>query len=473
MKEPAKPLKYVIICLFAALLLGAVVFFKQRMLFLDAPHTLFRIINDNSIIITVGRYGSFITQLLPWLGAKIHLPLTLLMLLYSVSFNLFFLTIALLLIYKYHRTDLALLFAFYLTLITSDTYFWTNNEVHEGIAWLMLAFAINAFSSAHNRPLIILLPLFLITFYLAICTHPLVMIAAAYLWLFYWIKGDNWPYTRQQSVGYTILLVMIIAAKYYQSSHNWYDGDKMEVVKNIQLSKIITIYKAPQFKWFVNSCIHDYWLFSLIFIIGNLALLASKKYALFVLSIVFSFGYVILICLTYWDLHSLRFYIESEYMPLATIGAAPFIYFALPLLRKKQAAAVVAGLLFLRLTAIVWASPYFTARVALLEAVNQKMREKHITKALMPDNDKTVDSMLVMSWGLPVESIMLSKMDGDMPQNTIYIADTNSLNTLRNSGHDTLLASFEKRTMKNINSCYFSFDTSSPYKVITYTQLLR
>ncbi|MFI5196881.1 MAG: hypothetical protein ACHQD8_07305, partial [Chitinophagales bacterium] len=69
--------------------LGAI-FYKERVLFADASFILFAIINDNHFAIQVERYGSFITQLFPYLGQKLHLPLNTLMFLYGISFNLFF-----------------------------------------------------------------------------------------------------------------------------------------------------------------------------------------------------------------------------------------------------------------------------------------------------------------------------------------------------------------------------------------------
>ena len=323
------------------------------------------------------------------------------------------------------------------------------------------------------RPFIVLLLLFLLSFFLAIWTHPLVMFAALYLWFFYWIKRDDWPYSVRQSIVFSILLLLLVFMKYYQSSHNWYDGDKIDAVKDMHISKVITIYKAPQFRYFIKECITNYWLFVLVFFMGCIALIRMKRYFLLLLTIVFSAGYVVLICITFWDLHSLRFYIESEYMPLAIIGSAPFIYFVLPRLKTNQIAAVLICIFFIRLVYIADASSFFSKRITLIENINEKMKQKKITKALMPDNDKALDSMLIMNWGLPVESIMLSELNNEMPRRTIAIADVNDINKLAHTGNDTLIGCFEKRANSQINTAYFQFDTSTKYIVLTYSQLMR
>ena len=82
------------------LLIGAVIYFRERMLFADASAILFKIINSGQIEIVEHRYGSFITQLFPYLAVKLHLSLEIIVLLYSISFNLFYLGVAVLLVYK-------------------------------------------------------------------------------------------------------------------------------------------------------------------------------------------------------------------------------------------------------------------------------------------------------------------------------------------------------------------------------------
>src|SRR4051812_35045042 len=96
--------------LLAMLLAGSIVFYKERMLFIDAPHVLWRIINDGKLMLSDFRYGSFISQVFPLFGSKMHLPLRWLTLLYSCGFYVFYLAVGLLLVYKFRNYALAVLF---------------------------------------------------------------------------------------------------------------------------------------------------------------------------------------------------------------------------------------------------------------------------------------------------------------------------------------------------------------------------
>jgi len=55
-----------------ALFVLAILFYKERVLFADAAFIAFHIINDKKLAIQENRYGSFITQVVPLFGQKLH-----------------------------------------------------------------------------------------------------------------------------------------------------------------------------------------------------------------------------------------------------------------------------------------------------------------------------------------------------------------------------------------------------------------
>jgi hypothetical protein len=129
--------------LFVVPLLGAALFSLERVLFADATFILFRIINSDSLQIQEHRFGSFITQGVPLLAARLQLPLATNVVLYSTSFTLSYLVVVLLLLYQFKEHELAVLMGLYFLLFVGDTWFWMNNEVHQGIAWMFLFLCYN------------------------------------------------------------------------------------------------------------------------------------------------------------------------------------------------------------------------------------------------------------------------------------------------------------------------------------------
>lgn len=469
----ANAIKWTVSCLLLALLAGAVYYYKERMLFIDAPHILWRIMNEQAIQVADFRYGSFITQSFPVVAMWLHLPLRGVMALYSASFYIFYATVGLLLLFRFREYALTTLFALYLTLFVSATYFWPNNEIHQGVAWLLLAFMVNKWAAMRKAPLAVAFPLFVASLFLAIWTHPLVMVVAVFLWFFWIIEGDQWPYSRLQTIVYTAALLMLAYLKYNQGKTTGYDSTKIEVVNAFNLAHIKTIISSPQFKYLAKGVIANYWLVPLLFIWGSISLLKAKKYVLLAYSIAYATGYVCLLCITFWDVTANRFYLESEYMPLTIICCASFVYYTLPTLRSGATVALLALLFLVRVAYIVSAVAPFTGRIAILAAINNKMSEKKLTKVIINPTNATVDEALIMNWGGAVESIFISGLNGDPIQRTFLFNNNNQFTYFLTSGNDTLIGCWEKRPSSRINHRYFVIDTTVPYTTIGYDELMK
>ena len=462
----------VCVALLIILLIASVYYFKERMLFIDAPHILFRIVNDAHLQITDFRYGSFVTQLFPLVAARLHFPLNGLMIIYSASFYLFFTAVMLLLVFKFRNNGLAILFGLYLTLFVSDTFFWPNNEIHQGIAWLLLAFALH-FSLAHKKTsLVFVIPVFTASFFLAIWTHPLVMLIAVYLWGFFIIERSLWPFPRKQTMLYSLILLVLAYCKFYQGQHHGYDSGKIEVVTLFQAQKLKTIFSAPQFHFFIKGCVTNYWLLILISVAGLIGVIKEKKYLLLVWVAAFGTGYLLLLTITYWDVQSTRFYMESEYMPLSIICAAPFVYYVLPKLNNRVSVVLLALIFCIRLGYIHHAAEKFSARIALLENISTKMKEKGLHKIVITNAGAT-DSTLIMNWGAPVESILISGLKHEAPQSTFIFLDSTQMKTFSTSSKDTLLGCFEKGAANQLNTRYFQLDTTVSYQAISFAELMK
>ncbi len=474
---PAKnaSLKYIALAtpvLLFILMAGSVLFYKERMLYIDAPHVLFRLINDGHFWIEEHRYGSFISQVLPLIGAKLHFPLRVLMLLYSVSFYVFYLSVALILIYGYRNYVLAILLGLYFILFVSESYYWPNNEVHQGIAWLLLIFGANFSIAAKKRPLIYTTLLFTASFFLAVWTHPLVMLAGVYLWFFFMADKATWPFTKIQSVLFSVILLILAYIKFHQGMHHGYDSSKIEALTQFQFRKIKTIFDSPALHFLLRNTLKGFLLIPMIFLAGIIGLLKEKKYLQLIWTIGFVCGYVILTCITFWDVTSCS-YLECEYMPLVIIGCAPFVCYVLPKMNVRLAVGLFACMYILYLINIYNAAPPFKNRLAILERINEKMKEKNFTKIIIQEPEPYADSALINNWAAPVESIFISKLNGEVPQRTFIFFNTDEIKNYSTLAKDTLLGSFEKRSVSHIDSCYFQMDTTTKYTVVTYSELMK
>jgi hypothetical protein len=450
--------------LFTLLLIGAFVFSLERILFCDAPFILFRIINFDSLQIQEYRYGSFITQSFPLIAARLHLPLAVIVVLYSISFNLLYLAVALLMLYRFREQTLALLMGFYYILFVSETYFWTNNEVHQGIAWMFLLFAATLYMGKNKTTIWIAAPVFTLLAFLSIYTHPLVMFPTVFLWVFFILKKD-WSFNKIWTAIFSLVLVALCVTKIMisRSDLSFYDVGKLQEVTHLSFKKIFSAFTSQQAKEMAKRTLWNYWITAILFVVGLYSAYREKKWAHLLVTLAFAGAYFVAICITFPTF--IPFYSEAEWMPLTIIITALFAYYTLPKLKPRTAVTLV-GLIFLvRLGYIGYASQKFTARKDWLMAKLQTMREENITKGVIYENEQ-INNLLLMNWGVPVESMVASALAKDKPQLTFIVGSPETI-TARMVHHPRqMISCFDTLTSKMLDPRYFQFDTTTLYKTI-------
>jgi len=495
-KYVLKGIANVTLIMLGILLAGSLFFYKERMLFSDSCYNLFLIINNHNLVIAEHRYGSFITQILPYIGSKIHLPLYLLLLLYSASFNIFYLVTATVIAFRYRNYNLTILLGLYLTLFVSDSFYWPQNELHQGITWLFLAFAVNF--NQTNLPFSAKILLFTFSFFLAIWTHPLVSVAAFYLWIFFWVGKTFWPFTRIQSITYSTILFALCLAKQIQGMQSWYDGDHMALVSQFSFQLLKKLFTAPQFLSFGKACVTNYWISLLLFVSGITILVKQKKYLLTIWTLVFTIGYIIVICIAFWQLSTKKFYVENFYMLLTIISITPFVYYFISITKLKYSVILMIIIFSIRLFYIYNAHFAFTNRIEIVKNISAKMKEKKLMKIIIPVSvpemigkyypegvkwyginepsivNPSIQNELIQIWGCPVESVMISELNNEKPQRTFTFLDTNQMSVFFTSARDTMIRCYDKYPILLINKMqYFSLDTSNIYTLIPYDSLMN
>jgi hypothetical protein len=460
---------YLTLALMVILSIGSVVFYKERLLFSDATHNLFRIINYNTVQVEAERYGIAITQYFPLWGARLHLSLGTLMMLYSTAFYVFYLGTILLLIFYFKEYELAVLYGMYMTLFVSLAYYYLNNE---GVALLFLAMATNNRLARKNTPLYIAVPVFIITVFLALWTHPLVMFPAVFLWFFLWLDRAVWPYTQRQTIIYTGILLLLAFLKFWQGKDHGYDGGRIEVVTAFHMDKLKDITSAPQFRFFVKNCIYDYWLFVIVLLVGFYTLLRRRAFLQTALVASVTGVYILLLIVTFWGVDFNKFHLEIEYMPLGVIAAAAFVYYTLRTLSRNVAIVAIVVIYVVRLGYMAEAGTAYKHRIAMLENINITMKSKGLTKVILTPPWETADKELLMKWGAPAESMVLSQLAGEVPQRTFIFMNEDELKRFNTQSNDTLLGCFQKFAAGKLNGRYFTLDTTTGYKKMSFDELM-
>lgn len=456
-------MRYVIFLLFSILLMGSFAYAQERILFCDASFILTEILNNHSLRIQENRYGSFITQMVPYLSGEMHLPIKTIVLLYSLSFNAFYLTVAAVILFRFKNNILGLLMAFYYVLIVTDTYFWTNNELHQAIAWMFLLFGFVLDFKKRTYHFVVHSILFLVLAFLSFFTHPLIILTFPFLWLFVLSNKSENPYTKKEAFILSGIIIITGVVKFVVMSQGGYDTKAMAGATRISILDVLNSFTSPMAETFSKKLITQYYFVPLLFILGTATALKRKHYKQLLLTIVFLIGYFVAACLTFKDF--VPFYTESEWMPFSIIACSLFVFYTFPHWKPKFAIPFI-GLIFLvRLSYIAASSQKFVDRKEWILSNLDKMDRQNIKKGYVLKNPEA-DSILMMDWGLPTESLLASSLRGDTISRTFFVDNLQNAIHLTSIDHTIMVGSFGPWHYKYLNPNYFMLDTINAYQKI-------
>ncbi len=446
----------------------SLIYYLQRIAFLDAAFVLVKIINEQQPTIMVGRYGAILTQSWPWVGVLAGWSLDTLMLLYSVSFTTLNLVVGILL-YRMRRHEWSVVLATYFLLFYTDSFFWTNNEIHQ-------AFALFALGAGYfdylirRRParfrLKILASSLLISF--AILTHPLMLIIVGYYFI-YLVLDRQWVLNRVEQLVIAIVILFSGLVKYMLSSHNWYDSQKFEMINELSWTEWMSVYHQPLFHHFFNDLLSHYQPALLALLLAILLLVVTHRWLLLSLTLLFTFLHISMVSVVVNEFH--RFYVESQWMLLAFFIWFPIVT-SIRLLSERWK---VSAILLFTITLTWWGIRFtasletFTYRLDWHEERIGSMVDNNKQKMILVDpcsiaitseepSCPEVLDKLQMLWGMPAESLLLSSRNGDSRTyiHKDYFIAGGALKAFHNC--------FDTVRVESMNGHYFNLNPDEVYK---------
>jgi hypothetical protein len=450
----------------AVLLVFSGYFYIERMLFSDAAHIFTTIVNTKRLSIIENRFGSFITQLFPLVGVWLKLPLKTLLFIYSVSFNTFFLASGFML-YRWRQYGLVLLLGLYLTACATETFYWSNNEVHQGVCWMLLAFGYLFYCVENGRSRLKMFIPFTLLIFLALFSHPLVIIVTTYLFVFF-LLDKRLLHAGKRTLVLALIILFIVFLKVYASSTGFYDkGLVTGLIESFSMDKVLGFFKTSTAREFFKSTVQDYWQFLILFLWGIGATLLSRKPLILIWVVISMLGYFTLVCLMY-PVCDLKFYIESEWMPMTILALIPFVWFGLPRLNIGFAGLLILTFFTMRLVQISNSCGKFQGRIKEIRRITTLLQEKNIPKGMIErhQND-AIHNTLMMSWGLPYETMILSGIDGkNKPVTALLLFEDEIKGKLARITEKDFVSPFWEQSYTKLNARYFSIDTVRPYVVL-------
>jgi hypothetical protein len=290
-----------------------------------------------------------------------------------------------------------------------------------------------------------------------------------------WSWGKVWPFSKQQSIGLSVIFVGIVVSKFLVVSDNSYDEGHLHNVTHLSLKDFSWAFTAGVLQAFWERCPVLYPSAIVVTLAGVYSLTKQKMRLQLFLMMGGIVCYVFLMGVTYgpkgYDI--VLFHIETEWQSLAIVIGIPFVFSFLPSIKTVWADGLLAAMFLFLLLNITLASGPFIERIKFKQSVLARMRQRGYTK-LAFEPDTILNKIASPLWCIPDETMLMSACEGDQPQLSFIVIEKDDTNTAKLLSNPKIsIMGFEASTPNSWDYKYLCPDTLSAYHILSYREFIR
>lgn len=398
----------------------ALVFYRERMLFLDGPHFLVELFQTGWFHTPGHRFSGYLIQLLPLAGIRLGAGVEAVAFLYSLNIALFAFAVFLVLERVYGNRLLSLGWAVFLWAITYDSFYMPVSELPIGLGFLFLLVA--HFGRRRVFPGLSWLAPAMYAVHLA-ASHPLVVFALAFL-MAAALPGTALKESLRldQCALRWLLFTLALAALRFAT------GGDTEWEKASRLAgfadQALNLFQGNPVNHHLRIIATSVYLPAVLAGLICVSILVVRRYwSDALLFTAFSVLYVLIFAGTHpdWDV---RPFTEIYFLALALPLALYIALLALNL-RSRTATAILAVCLILQAARVGAHAGFFRERAGVLEAIALQQHEAGISMAVIPFHRMPVGK-IAYPFAAGYESLVVSALAGLQPPVTFTFvhADT-------------------------------------------------
>ncbi|MES2479114.1 MAG: hypothetical protein V4561_08505 [Bacteroidota bacterium] len=404
---------------FLILNIFAFLFYKERMVFTDAAFHLFAILEKNDFAFQNHRYVAILTQSFPLIASRLGLSLTTVAMLYSLSFEIVYFIVFLILILGFRNRMLALGFLLFSTLMVRHTFFWCLSEVVQGAAvyFIYLAFWFRSIESGKYKAGFFNTITMFALLVLLVFSHPLMPFCVLYGSAFFFLLYRKADLSIRKSIlihGVGYALMYVLRSLLLRTSND--TSASSGLVNGLKLFPHYL--DIPANAKFAHYFIYDYTFISLLAIIIGIYYLVKREYLFFILFCVSFIGYAFMINISDTNGPE-QYYVEYRYLYLSVFVILPFIYQLLPEIKNLRLKTLVIGLpVLMSLVFIFSLHPTYLKRTIWHRNLMNSTSHLKNKKLILAPDDGMRDS-LKMLWGVSFEMWLISTMETGQSRSVI------------------------------------------------------
>lgn len=445
---------------YLVLFIFAILFYKERTVFVDIAYHMFHILRTGDFAIQNYRFVAGITQLFPLVGSKFSLSLDTISILYSAGFILYYFGCYIICgaVLKNYRFALVLLC--FNILFVSESYYWMQSELPQGAAMMLvvLSYISNRNIKDMHPAAVVLIITALAAFAFA---HAMLLFPFIYTLLFLALRNEPPPSRKLLIITGALYFTAILLKNLFFKTQ--YDSEAMAHGQN--LARLFPHYiNLPSNKQFIYDCIHNYYWIPICGALVCLRFISQKKWLQLALFIISATGYLLLVNVSLPDAPSARFYVENLYLPLGIIIGVPLVYEVFPVLEQRRLATVFfAAIVLTGLFRIYRCHDLYTHRLNWERDFLAKNMDKKIAieEKLIPSG-----TPYFMVWGTPYEFWLLSTTENGRSASIIFSNNIKDIEWALGE-RKSVLTTWGTFPYKDLPNRYFKFqDTVSNYTLL-------
>ena len=390
---------------FLTMLVFSLVWMFPRVCYIDSAYQLFDLINSGHFTINDGRRSMVVSELLPLLFLKLHLPLSWIIAAYSASFVLmaYLCYVVVRHLLKDYGTALAMLFTF---LCMNHTFMHCISETFQLMFAAALLYALLACHRRTGSKVAAVCHAVAMLLVAAFCAfiHPVAIFFLAFVWLYVWV--DEGFHFRWETVFALAAFILVEALKLLLPAQGGRDATFLLPLPEL-LSKLPDFWHFGSLRFLRDHIFSLYYMPLLLFVWTSVWYIRRRMVWKSLFYIGFNLGFLFITLWIYFAGDG-PIAMERSFMPLALFTALPFVREVLP--EWKPIGHRIAGLimtLLLALTFIRMGSGAEKASVRLHKMDNLlvEARQEGVRKLFVSKED--ADALGVeYSWGAAIETML-------------------------------------------------------------------
>lgn len=428
---------------FSVFYLSAGIYFAEaRTLFLDNAFQVFRLIQDDAIVINAYRWPAAVYRLAPLIAIRLGLDLGLVLHVFSVSYALVPILGAAYLLLGLRDVRSAFLLITLVSLPLVHGFFWCNSELFLAIQMSVLLWA----AISHRR--------WIISKMLAIClawTHPLSFILV--MFPFFFQLADRCRYSFMHYFILVLYSINYLVKSFFFK--NWYD-----TIKQRQLSENLNTINRGILEDMLDYVLHVDPVLIVTMLLTFLFLVYRRRWTQTILYLSSIFSLCFIFCLTADTAMAPEFYTELNNYLLYFISLYILAreFQQIPSKESKPNSWALILVLILAFSAVRWyrASGFYTQRIDWIEQKVTKY-DRHLFIGQLGEG-----TPLVLPWASAYESLLISSLRGKSGSFTY----TDNAEKAQFEGRDDILVTeYRIYSIPDLDRRYFPL-TQKPYTLV-------